>query len=74
MNKQRRATIAKAFDKIAEAMEILEGVKDEEQEALDNLPDSFRYGERGEEMEGYVEMLDEAINSLDDANSVIDQI
>lgn len=74
MNKQRRKTIAKAFDKIAKAIEILEDVKDEEEEALGNLPDGFRYGDRGIEMEGYIEMLDEAINTLDDAKSVIDQI
>ena len=46
----------------------------EEQESLDNLPDNFKYGERGEEMQGYLEMLNEARDYLDDANSVIEQI
>ena len=55
MNRQRRKSIAEAIDKITEAIGMLEAVKEEEQDALDNLPDSFRYGERGEEMEGWWE-------------------
>lgn len=41
---------------------------------LDNLPENFQNGERGEEMQNYIEMLDEAYGYLDDANSVIEQV
>lgn len=74
MNKVRRKELGKAFDLVDQAKNVLETVKAEEQEAYENLPDSFRFGERGEEMQGYIEMLDEAFNYLDDANSVIEQI
>lgn len=74
MNRQRRKRLAEAFEKVAEAMEILEEVKGEEKESYDNLPDNFRGGDRGEEMQNYIEMLDEAYGYLDDANSVIEQI
>ncbi len=74
MNKIRRKKLGDAFELISQAKDILEAVKEEEQEAIDNLPDNFRFGERGEEMQGYIEMLDEAYNYLDDANSVIEQI
>lgn len=74
MNKQRRKRLTEAFNKIAEAMEILEEVKSEEEESYENLPDNFRDGERGEKMQNYIEMLEEANNYLDDANSVIEQI
>ena len=74
MNKTRRKRLSDAFDLVCQAKEILESVKDEEQESLENLPDNFRNSERGEEMEGYIEMLDEVFNYLDDANSVIEQI
>lgn len=74
MNGQRRKRLTEAFDKVAEAMEILDEVKEEENESYENLPDNFRYGDRGEEMQGYIEMLDEAYNYLCDANSVIEQI
>ena len=74
MNRQRRKRLIEAFEKVAEAMEILEGVVEEEKESYENLPDNFRDGDRGEEMQGYIEMLEEAYGYLDDANSVIEQI
>lgn len=74
MNRQRRKKLTKAYDKIAEAMEIVADAKDEEQEAIENLPDSFRYGERGEEMESNVEMLGELLGYLEDAQSILDQV
>ena len=74
MNKERRKRLAEAFEKIGEVKEIIESVKDEEQEAYDNLPENFQNGERGEEMQGYIEMLDEAYGYLDYAESVVDQI
>lgn len=74
MNKERRKRLAEAYEKIGEVKEILESVKDEEQEAYDNLPENFQNGERGEEMQNYIDMIDEAYGYLDDAESVVDQI
>ncbi|OUQ13137.1 hypothetical protein B5E84_17960 [Lachnoclostridium sp. An14] len=74
MNKVRRKRLQEAFDLVAKAQEILAEVREEERESLENLPDNFRYGERGEEMEAYIEMIDEADGYLDDAKSVIEQI
>lgn len=54
MNKIRRKRLAEAIDLISQAKDILEEVKDEEQEAYDNLPESFQYGERGEQMQEYM--------------------
>lgn len=74
MNKKRRKRLEEAFEKVEDAIKVLEEVTEEERESLENLPDNFRYGERGAEMEGYIEMLDEASGYLCDANSVIEQI
>ena len=74
MSKARRKRLGEAFDKCAEILEILEAVKEEEDEAYENLPDSFRDGERGEEMQGYIEMIDEVTGYIEDAQSVIEQI
>lgn len=60
MNRKRRKKLEAAFEKISDAIEILDDAISEEQESLDNLPDNFKYGERGEEMQGYLEMLNEA--------------
>ena len=74
MNKPRRKKLEKSYNLIDEAMEIIEEVRDEEQEAYDNLPESFQNGERGEEMSGYIEMLEEATGYLDDTKSVMAEI
>ena len=74
MNRNRRKRLSSAFDMVVSAKNILESVKEEETESYDNLPDQTRYSDRGDEMTGYIEMLGEAYNYLDDANSVIEQI
>ena len=74
MNRTRRKRLGEAFDKCAEILEILEEVKQEEEEARENLPDSFRDGDRGEEMQSYIEMIEEAAGYIEDAESVIEQI
>lgn len=74
MNKQRRKQLAEASALIAKAQSIIESVKDEEQEAHDNLPESFQYGEQGQQMEEYIDMLDEAYGQCDDLASIIDEI
>lgn len=74
MNKQRRKKLEKSYDLIDEALEIIQEVMEEEQEAYDNLPESFQNGERGEEMSGYIEMLEEASGYLDETKSVMAEI
>ena len=49
----------------------LEIVKDEEEMALDNLPDSLRYSEKGETMEENVSDMESAISDIQD---VIDNL
>lgn len=74
MNRERRKKLENAFDKLCEVESILENVTKEERESLENLPDNFRYGDRGQEMETYIEMLDEVAGYVADARSVVEQI
>ena len=74
MNKERRKQLNRSFALIDEAMDIIQGVMDEEQEAYDNLPESFRNGERGEQMSGNIESLEEVTGYLEDAKSVMEYI
>ena len=71
MNKQRRKEIEKAQDIILEAKDMLESAMEEEQDAYDNLPESIQDGERGEEMQSYIDILQEVVDNLYD---VYDQI
>lgn len=74
MNKQRRIRLGKASDLITEAEQILEEVKQEEDEARENLPDNFRDGDRGQQMQDAIDMIDEVIGYCQDAESVLEQI
>lgn len=65
MNKARRKELTEIINLIEEARERLEAVKDEEQEAFDNLPESFQYSERGETMEEYINAMDDFLCYLD---------
>ena len=74
MNKARRKILKDGVFYINKAMEIVENVKDEEQESLDSLPDGLVGSSRATEMEGYIDSLDEAYNSLEEVISIIDDI
>lgn len=65
MNKPRRKELEKALALIAQAREIIEQCRDEEQEAFDNLPESIQDGMQGEKMSDMIDILDSACDDLD---------
>lgn len=65
MNKVRRKELARVVDLLDQARDLLEIIRDEEQEAFDNLPESIQYSERGETMEDYIGKMDEMLDYLD---------
>lgn len=65
MNKQRRKELENIADVLNDCMSRLEYVKDEEQEAYDNLPESLQYSEKGELMQENVDDIDMIISDLD---------
>ena len=65
MNKQRRARLDEAYSKLIEAYYIIEEVKDEEEQAFDNMPENLQGSERGEQMEEYVATLEEIYDGID---------
>ena len=67
MNRLRRAAIRRVMEKLDELKAEIEGIQDEEQDAYDNLPESFMFGERGEAMESAIDSLDEAAEGVDAA-------
>lgn len=71
MNKARRKQLEKVVEVLTAQMEELETIKDEEQEAFDNLPEGIQCTERGETMEENVDELDSIITDLE---NVIDSI
>ena len=56
-------------DQIEGLKSAIEEVRNEEQEAYDNLPEAFQQGQRGSSMEEAMGYLDDATGSLDEAVS-----
>lgn len=63
----RADRLAEAESLVQQATEIVDELKDELQSWYDNLPDNFRDGHKGSELE-------EAINQLDDLNNNLESI
>jgi len=74
MNNERRKVLNLISGKIETMKEeleslrdLLDAVKDEEQEAFDNLPEGLQQADRGQAMEAAVEKLQEVYDAADDA-------
>ena len=76
MNKARRSTLKAILGQIEEltttieeVQEVLQGVLDEEEEALGNLTESLHEGERGQQMQEYIDALEGAMDSLSELDT-----
>ena len=67
MNKTRRTQIDVLISKLEAIAEEIEVLKDEEEDAFYNLPDSLQYSEKGEAMEDAITNLDDAFTYINDA-------
>ena len=73
MNAARRKAITEVQSDIQDALgvfeaakETIENLRDEEQEYLDNMPESFQNGEKGEAAQSAIDALTDAMESLDE--------
>jgi len=71
MNKARREQLNKIFSNIEEIVSRLETIRDEEQDAYDNLPESFQDSEKGQAAQQAIGYLEDALGELDSANGNI---
>ena len=67
MNKQRRNRLEEVANMIADLQNTLEEIKAEEEEYMENMPESFHGSERYEIAEAACEAMDSAISALQDA-------
>lgn len=74
MNKLRRKQLEEALGKAEELKETLESLRDEEQEAHDNLPETIQAGERGDTMQENINNLDYAVDNVGDAIDNINEV
>lgn len=74
MNNVRRAKLRKAMEMLEDAKLLIEEVRDEEQEAFDNMPESLQYTERGEKMEENIYNLGEQMDAIENAYDGIEEV
>ena len=72
MNKERRKVLRDICERLESIRDEVEGVKDEEKAAYDNLPDGLRDGIRGTIMAENVDSLQDAIDGLEEVYDKID--
>ena len=74
MNKVRRQKIGDAVLHIQSAERILSSVMDDEQDAMDNMPENLQESERYSTMEDAVDCLDDVISTLDETIESLNEI
>lgn len=74
MNKARRNEIQKCIDDLEVIKIRLEYVRDDEEEAFNNLPEGLMYSEKGDTMQEYIDDLDSEIGNLEDTISNLQDI
>lgn len=67
MNKTRRKALEKVQDKLLEAQADLQWIREEEEDAFDNLPESLQDSEKGESMQEAISTMEEIDSSIQDA-------
>ena len=72
MNNIRRKQLAAIMERLEELKSDIELVLEEEQEAMDNVPESLWGSERYERMEEAVSNMEEAVSGLEDVISSIE--
>lgn len=66
MNAQRRKSRDRAIELLNDAIALLEEIKDEEDAAYENMPESLQECERGERLQENVDALQEIVDTLED--------
>lgn len=74
MNAMRRKQLAKAIQMIYDTQEIIEMVKDEEQDSYDNLPEGIQDSERGETMYENIDTLGDISDNLIDYTTTLEEM
>lgn len=72
MNDNKRKRLDKAIDHLNTAIEITESVRDQEEEDMENMPESFQSTERYDIMSEAVESLEEAVSAIEEAIGCIE--
>ena len=73
MNNKRRKELRRAIEIIETALDIVNQVKDEEEDSMYNYPENLQGTETYENMEVAVDTMDDAISNIDDSISSLNE-
>lgn len=73
MNNERRDTLRQIDRLLSQAHALLTEVRDDEENALAAMPESFQFGMKGAEMESAISDMDEALMSLESAREYLEE-
>lgn len=71
MNSERRKKLEQTLDSLDTLVPALVELRDEEQAALDNLPEGLQISEKGERMQECIDAFDELIEALENTPGVL---
>lgn len=71
MNEKRRERLRDAVRMLTSVASVVEAVCDNEQDAMDNIPENLQATERFERMEDAVDNLNDALEKIEDAKGHI---
>ena len=74
MNNTRRKQLRKWLEDIENIKSELESICSDEEEAFDNLPENLQVSDRGMAFEEVIDQMNEAVSSIEDAISIIEEI
>ena len=74
MTPKRLAILDSSLSDIVYAKEILQEVRDEEEESYDNLPEGLQCGEKGDMMQDAIGYLEDAIDIIEDAADTLESV
>lgn len=72
MNNERRVLLRKAIALIYEAEKLVESVRDDEQDSMDNIPENLQGSVLYDTMEDAVDSLESALDAIDTARDEIE--
>ena len=73
MNNKRRKELRRAIEIIETALDIVNQVKDKEEDSMYNYPENLQGTETYENMETAVDTMDDAISNIDDGISSLNE-
>ncbi|MCY4600928.1 MAG: hypothetical protein OXF27_13530 [Acidobacteria bacterium] len=74
MNKDRRKRLGELNQRLDAIAADLETIRDEEQDAYDNLPEAFQDGAQGEAMQESIDAMAETQDRIEEQAGEIDQL